>query len=134
MSRKKNSAELQLLKLNERLSLDKQQLDTMQLLTVIKATKSIYSNGQFIDIFSKSLNTLSLTRIKDKGTLTSRESEILNLIGQGQQSADIAIALKLRKSTIETHRKNIIKKLKISGHGKLLEYAIFNNLFKNLKI
>ena len=133
MLRKGNSAEFQLLKLIKHLSLNKQRLNTMELLSVIKATKSIYSNGELIDILTKSLNTLSLTKIKNTVTLTARESEVLGLIGQGFQSSEIAELLQLSKSTIETHRKNIIKKLKISRHGKLLEYAIFNNLYKNIK-
>ncbi|VAV85736.1 hypothetical protein MNBD_BACTEROID02-34 [hydrothermal vent metagenome] len=52
-------------------------------------------------------------------------------MGNGNESKTIAIQLELSTSTIETHRKNIRKKLGLVGNGKLLEYAILNNLQQN---
>jgi len=66
--------------------------------------------------------------------LTKREYEILHLIGVGKQNTDIAKQLNLSTSTVETHRKNIRKKLQISGNSKLLQYAILNNLHQDIRI
>lgn len=56
-------------------------------------------------------------------SLTQRESQIFNLIGCGFTSDDIAGILNISKSTVGTHRKNIIKKLNLSGSGRLKSVA-----------
>jgi len=56
-------------------------------------------------------------------TLTKREREILKLIAEGKTSHQIAVALKLSKYTVDTHRKNIHKKLDIKSNAGLLRYA-----------
>ena len=42
--------------------------------------------------------------------LTPREIEILNGIREGKTSLDIASALHITKNTVDTHRRNILKK------------------------
>ena len=48
--------------------------------------------------------------IKDEIVLSSREKEILRLVGEGKSSQEIADLLHIGKNTVATHRKNIIKK------------------------
>jgi len=45
-----------------------------------------------------------------KTKLTKREIEILQLIANGEKSKDIAILLFIDLNTVESHRKNIIRK------------------------
>ncbi|MBW1295612.1 response regulator transcription factor [Aquimarina litoralis] len=59
-----------------------------------------------------------------KQVLSKSEREILTLIGQGKTSSEIAAIRFNSVSTIETHRKNIIRKLGLKGKGELLRYAI----------
>ncbi|MDP5231348.1 MAG: response regulator transcription factor [Cellulophaga sp.] len=59
-----------------------------------------------------------------KSILSSREKEILMLIGRGNTSHEIASELFIGKSTVDTHRKNMIRKLGLSGSGELLRYAM----------
>jgi len=47
--------------------------------------------------------------------LTQREEEIFALIGRGQSNREIAAQLHLSQRTVETHRKNIVAKLGVSG-------------------
>ncbi len=47
--------------------------------------------------------------------LTNRESEIIQLISQGESTKDIAEKLHISIATVETHRKNIIKKLAVKN-------------------
>lgn len=61
---------------------------------------------------------------KRKSVLTKRQREILKLVGLGKTNQEIADALFIGKTTVETHRKNMIKKLNLQGAGELLRYAL----------
>ncbi|MEL6390777.1 MAG: response regulator transcription factor [Bacteroidota bacterium] len=60
--------------------------------------------------------------------LTARESEIIQLIAKGKMAKEIAAQLHVSIHTIYTHRKNIMKKLKISSPVELITYAINKGL------
>jgi len=59
-----------------------------------------------------------------KSILSKSEQEILRLIAQNKTSSEIADARFTAVSTVEKHRKNIMRKLGLSGKGELLKYAI----------
>ncbi|HFX17674.1 MAG TPA: response regulator transcription factor [Flavobacteriales bacterium] len=59
-----------------------------------------------------------------KTVLSNREKEILYMIAQGKTTQDIAKALFISHKTVETHRKNMCRKLGIQGPNALLKYAI----------
>ncbi|MCM4157347.1 response regulator transcription factor [Gramella sp. AN32] len=61
---------------------------------------------------------------KTKAVLTKRQQEILKLIGKGKTNQEIATKLFIGKTTVETHRKNMIRKLDLHGAGELLRYAL----------
>lgn len=61
---------------------------------------------------------------KTKGVLTRRQHEILKLIAKGKTNQEIAEQLFIGKTTVETHRKNMIRKLDLHGAGELLRYAL----------
>lgn len=56
--------------------------------------------------------------------LSSREVDILRLLGAGQSSKQIASALDLSTRTVETHRQNIRRKLGVQGHAELIKFAV----------
>ena len=56
--------------------------------------------------------------------LSKREKEIMQLIATGKTSKDIAELLFIAKTTVDTHRKNMIRKLHLSGGNELIKYAI----------
>lgn len=56
--------------------------------------------------------------------LSKREEEILRLIGKGKTSHEIAELLFIGKTTVDTHRKNILKKLNLQGKTELLRYSM----------
>lgn len=60
----------------------------------------------------------------DKTILSKREKEILQLIANGNTSKEISSALFIAKTTVDTHRKNMIRKLNLSGSNDLIKYAI----------
>ncbi|MBY6090049.1 response regulator transcription factor [Pseudooceanicola sp. 502str34] len=56
--------------------------------------------------------------------LTNREQSILLLLAQGQSNKEVALALDISVRTVETHRKNIKRKLGISSTAGLTRYAL----------
>jgi DNA-binding NarL/FixJ family response regulator len=58
------------------------------------------------------------------GPLTGREREILQLVGEGKSSPDIAKLLHLSVKTVEGHRSRIMAKLDIHDVAGLVRYAI----------
>ena len=55
--------------------------------------------------------------------LTDRELHVLQLLGAGMSTREIAAELNLSFKTIETHRENIKRKLGLPGAAALVHYA-----------
>lgn len=62
--------------------------------------------------------------------LTKREVEIVELIGEGMSTREIADRLFLSHHTINTHRKNIMKKLQLRSPLELVLYGINTGIIK----
>ena len=60
--------------------------------------------------------------------LGSREKEVLQLLAEGCTSPQIATRLHLASSTVEVHRRNIMRKLSLHSVAELTKYAIRNGL------
>ena len=56
--------------------------------------------------------------------LTGREQTVLLELAQGKSNKDVALALDISVRTVETHRKNIKRKLGISSTAGLTRYAL----------
>lgn len=56
-------------------------------------------------------------------SLTAREIEIISLVKKGDTSKEIAASLNLSAKTVEVHRHNILKKLKLKNSAALIEYV-----------
>lgn len=64
-------------------------------------------------------------QIKDESAyLSPREKQVLKMIGEGLTSNEIAEKLFVSKRTIDTHRTNLIEKLKLKSLPELIKYAI----------
>jgi len=55
--------------------------------------------------------------------LTDRELHVMRLLGSGQSTREIAVALGLSFKTVETHRENIKHKLGLQGANQLIHFA-----------
>lgn len=64
----------------------------------------------------------------NKMKLTRRELELIPYLVQGKTSANLGEILNISPLTIETHRKNIFRKLQINTTIELLNFAHANNL------
>lgn len=63
--------------------------------------------------------------------LSARERQVLQLIAEGNTSPQIAHHLSLAPSTVEVHRRNIMRKLNLHSVADLTRYAIRNGLATN---
>ena len=63
--------------------------------------------------------------------LSPREIEIVQLIASGLIAKEIASKLNLSTHTVYTHRKNIMKKLKLNSASELVLYAVNMGLVKS---
>ena len=55
-------------------------------------------------------------------TLTEREMDVINEIKQGHSSKEISRNLEISLKTVEVHRHNILKKLKLKNAASLIHY------------
>ena len=56
--------------------------------------------------------------------LTPREREVLQLIAEGSNAKNIGFHLKINVKTVDTHRQQVMKKLKLFSVAELTKYAI----------
>jgi len=68
--------------------------------------------------------TLKNSALQNSPVLTRRENEILRLIAEGLANPQIAEKLFLSLSTVDTHRKSLMRKLNIKNTALLVRYAI----------
>jgi DNA-binding NarL/FixJ family response regulator len=60
--------------------------------------------------------------------LGAREREVLQLLAEGLSSAAIAARLHVATSTVETHRRNLMRKLELHSVAELTKYAVREGL------
>lgn len=60
--------------------------------------------------------------------LTSREREILALVGDGKTNKEIAATLNLSVYTVESHRGSLMEKLNLHNTGDIVRFALRNGL------
>jgi len=60
--------------------------------------------------------------------LGPRERQVLQLVAEGRTSSQIAECLHVAFSTVEVHRRNIMRKLNLHNVADLTKYAIRNGI------
>lgn len=70
------------------------------------------------------MDSFKLKHFRRFQQLTGREVEVLGLLANGYNNPGIAKKLFLSRQTIETHRKNLKRKLKLGSFRELMKYAI----------
>jgi DNA-binding NarL/FixJ family response regulator len=60
--------------------------------------------------------------------LTPREREVVQMIGEGGTTQNVAIVLGISVKTAETHRNNIMQKLRFHTVAELVLYAVRNDI------
>jgi DNA-binding NarL/FixJ family response regulator len=93
---------------------------------MIKAILEVNEGSKYIcDEIKNNISELVLEENKDipnVNALTEREIEIINLIKEGQSSKEIAVSLNISLKTVEVHRHNVLKKLKLKNSASLVNF------------
>jgi DNA-binding NarL/FixJ family response regulator len=66
--------------------------------------------------------------VVNAGTVTPREREIIQLLAEGNSNKETASALSVSVKTVEAHRANIMRKLRLRSVSDLVRYAIRNKI------
>ncbi|MBV6639206.1 MAG: response regulator transcription factor [Cyclobacteriaceae bacterium] len=97
---------------------------------LIKAIETIHSGDRYLT--QEVSNVLAQSMLASKSTvkynLTSREKEIINNLVKGLSNKQIAAELFISIRTVDTHRTNIMKKLKVKNVASLVKLALNENL------
>ena len=72
----------------------------------------------------------ALEGTSENSRITDREREIVQLLGEGKSSKEIAIILGISVRTVETHRAAIMKKLGLKSFSALIRYAVRNKIIE----
>ena len=88
--------------------------------TVLQKLKKMVSLYETIetDLQNKGVDTSVVA------TITSQEENIISLIAEGLQTKQIASALFISEHTVQTHRKNIYKKLNVTSVTDLVKISM----------
>jgi DNA-binding NarL/FixJ family response regulator len=83
--------------------------------------------------FTSKVSTLVLKGYLNPATrespvLTPREREIVQMVAEGKSTKEVAEKLRISVKTADTHRTNIMRKLKLHSVSELVRYAIRNKL------
>ncbi|UXE67350.1 MAG: response regulator transcription factor [Chryseotalea sp. WA131a] len=95
-------------------------LKNSSLAELLLAVRTVYAGNSY---FGTGVAQPSGVQMQ-KGLLSKRQLEILKLIAVGKTNQEIADQLFIGKTTVETHRKNMIRILNLKGTGELLRYAL----------
>lgn len=97
---------------------------------LIDAIETITANKKYLcpliteRVIREYVNHESIETDSIFGTLTVREREVLQLLAEGRSTKEIAADISVSVKTVETHRKNVMNKLKIDNVPDLVKYAI----------
>jgi len=102
--------------------------------TIVDAIYSVLDNGYYFnDKVQKKMvvNLMKTKKIKpryDKVNLTEREMDILNLVSKEFTNIQIGETLHIDPTTVDTHKRNIIKKTNSKNIIGAVMYGMKNNL------
>ena len=98
-----------------------------EILTAIMKVRQgeVYICKEIKDILAERLcgNSSSAPELS---SLTKREMQIVHLVKEGHSSKEIAADINITKKTVEVHRHNILKKLKLTNAASMVNFVYAN--------
>lgn len=93
---------------------------------MIRAILDVHNGNKYIcEEIKNNISELILEENRDVpnvNALTEREIQIINLIKEGLSSKEIATHLAISLKTVEVHRHNVLKKLKLKNSASLVNF------------
>ncbi|MFM8551994.1 MAG: response regulator transcription factor [Nitrospiraceae bacterium] len=77
---------------------------------------------------SKKRKTKGRSEVRTSRTLTPRQKQILRLVAQGLTNREVAQRLGISVRTVEVHRFNLMRRLKVRNVAQLLRQALIQGL------
>jgi two-component system, NarL family, response regulator NreC len=102
--------------------------DLAKAIRMVMVHKTYLSDGIADIVVKDYLASTKATGSSAFQLLSPREREVLQLIAEGKTSAQIGDSLHISVKTVETHRQQIMVKLKIKSVAELTKYAIREGL------
>ena len=103
-------------------------MDELMLAIRAAATGRVYLCQAAASEMMESVRKARSGDIVVKGHLGGREEQVLRLIADGYSSKEIARNLQIAPSTVEVHRRNIMRKIGLHKVADLTRYAIRNQM------
>lgn len=98
-------------------------LKNAPLVEIVEAIDFVRKNKYFYRPIDKVIETEKTDPNLMLQKLTQSEQEILKLIATGKSSSEIAEIRYSAVSTVDKHRKNMMRKLNLNGKGELIKFA-----------
>ena len=97
---------------------------------LIKAIETIHNGERYLtqEVSNVLAQSMLASKSSEKYNLTTREKEIINNLVQGLSNKQIAAELFISIRTVDTHRTNIMKKLKVKNVASLVKLALSEKL------
>ncbi len=108
--------------------------------SIQEAIETVYHGEEYFSqsirdrVFQSFANIVQPSYVQEElppSAITERELEVLRLISLEYSGVQIGKELHISPNTVETHRKNLIKKLNVKSTIGLVKYAMKHNLLNN---
>jgi DNA-binding NarL/FixJ family response regulator len=110
---------------------DSAEADLVRAVRAVAGGKTFFSPAIADMFYDEYLLRLRRNKVHDSyDLLTDREKQVLHLLAEGKTNKDVAGALSLGLSTVETHRLNLMKKLDLHNTAELVLYAVRKKILR----
>jgi two-component system, NarL family, response regulator NreC len=99
--------------------------DLLPAVRAVAAGKTFFSKAVSAMLLDDHMRHLQQRGLEDSyHLLTDREREVLQLLAEGRSNKEVASALDVGLSTVETHRANLMQKLNLHNTAEIVLYAV----------
>jgi DNA-binding NarL/FixJ family response regulator len=110
---------------------DSAEPDLVRAVRVVAAGRTFFSPAIADMLIDDYVLRLQRNEVQDSyELLTDREKQVLQLLAEGRTNKEVAGALALGVSTVETHRLNLMKKLDLHNTAELVLYAVRKKILR----
>lgn len=100
--------------------------ELVEAITAVLAGEQVFSPAIMAFIQDLEIAQLSFSSDEPLVRLTPQESRVLQLIAEGLTTKEIALRLGISPRTVETHRANLMEKLRARNVAALVRFALLN--------